>query len=409
MSSDKNLQEMESGTKQSNTAVNAKAGAGDAMPKLTTGGTPQTWEDLGGPDPTNYKPDDNSAALKTPGSTLKQVKDVVTNRKGKKDGASGDDVGVGKKLANVPEEEEVKLEADQEVVAEDEVSTDEVVAEEETTEEEVVAEEEATDAEESAEVVAEEEAVEEEINVEEDVAALLDGEELSEEFQTKARTIFEAALRSKVSEVKEAVTKQYEESYETKLVEEVEAIRGSIVERIDSYLEYVAEEWVTENQLAIESGLKAEMTESFLSGMKSLFEEHYVSIPEDKYDVLENMVDKLDDMETKLNEQIEKNINLNKRLAESVAQEIFSEVSEGLALSQKEKLASLAESVEFESDDEYREKLETLKESYYPSKGSSPNKAKSENLSEGVDVADGGYSSQTMNAYLKTLSGLAKK
>ncbi len=409
MSSDKNLQEMESGTKQSNTAVNAKAGAGDAMPKLTTGGTPQTWEDLGGPDPTNYKPDDNSAALKTPGSTLKQVKDVVTNRKGKKDGASGDDVGVGKKLANVPEEEEVKLEADQEVVAEDEVATDEVVAEEETTEEEVVAEEEATDAEESAEVVAEEEAVEEEINVEEDVAALLDGEELSEEFQTKARTIFEAALRSKVSEVKEAVTKQYEESYETKLVEEVEAIRGSIVERIDSYLEYVAEEWVTENQLAIESGLKAEMTESFLSGMKSLFEEHYVSIPEDKYDVLENMVDKLDDMETKLNEQIEKNINLNKRLAESVAQEIFSEVSEGLALSQKEKLASLAESVEFESDDEYREKLETLKESYYPSKGSSPNKAKSENLSEGVDVADGGYSSQTMNAYLKTLSGLAKK
>tara|TARA_B100000131_G_scaffold41419_1_gene37306 strand:- start:711 stop:1946 length:1236 start_codon:yes stop_codon:yes gene_type:complete len=411
MSSDKNLQEMEAGTKQSNTAVNAKAGAGDAMPKLTTGGTPQTWEDLGGPDPTNYKPDDNSAALKTPGSTLKQVKDVVTNRKGKKDGASGNDVGVGKKLANVPEEEEVNLEADQEVVAEDEVATDEVVAEEETTEEEVVAEEEATEAEETAEVVAEEEAVEEEdvIDVEEDVKALLDGEELSEEFQSKARTIFEAALRSKVAEVKEAMAKQYEESYEEKLVEEVDAIRGSITERIDSYLEYVAEEWVTENQLAIESGLKAEMTESFLAGMKSLFEEHYVSIPEDKYDVLENMVDKLDDMETKLNEQIEKNITLNKRLAESVAQEIFSEVSEGLALSQKEKLASLAESVEFESDEEYREKLETLKESYYPSKGSSPNKAKTETLSEGVDVADGGYSSQSMNAYLKTLSGIAKK
>ena len=150
------------------------------------------------------------------------------------------------------------------------------------------------------------------------------------------------------------------------------------------------------------------MTESFLAGMKSLFEEHYVSIPEDKYDVLENMVDKLDDMETKLNEQIEKNITLNKRLAESVAQEIFADVSEGLALSQKEKLASLAESVEFESDEEYREKLETLKESYYPSKGSSPNKAKTETLSEGVDVADE-YSSQTMNAYLKTLSAVAKK
>ena len=419
MSSDKNLQEMGAGTKQSSTAVNSGASAGDPMPKLTTGGTPQTWEDLGGPSPTNYKPDDNSAALKTPGSTLKQVKDVVTNRKGKKEGNLPDDVTVGKKLNNVPEEEEVKLEADQEVVAEDEVTTDEVVAEEESTEteevvaeeeestdEEVVAEAEAPEAE--AEVVAEEEAVEEEvIDVEEDVKALLDGEELSEEFQSKARTIFEAALRSKVSEVKESMTKTFEETYEAKLVEEVDAIRGSITERIDSYLEYVADEWVQENQLAVESGLKAEMTESFLSGMKKLFEDHYVSIPEDKYDVLENMVEKLDDMETKLNEQIEKNITLNKRLAESVAQEIFSEVSEGLALSQKEKLASLAESVEFESDAEYREKLETLKESYYPSKGSSP-QAKTETLSEGVDVADE-YNSQSMNAYLKTLSGLAKK
>ena len=409
MSRDKNLQEMEAGTKQSSTAVNSGASAGDPMPKLTTGGTPQTWEDLGGPSPTNYKPDDNSAALKTPGSTLKQVKDVVTNRKGKKEGNLPDDVTVGKKLNNVPEEEEVKLEADQEVVAEDEVTTDEVVAEEESTEsEEIVAEEEATEAEETAEVVAEEEAVEEEvIDVEEDVKALLDGEELSEEFQSKARTIFEAALRSKVSEVKESMTKTFEETYESKLVEEVDAIRGSITERIDSYLEYVADEWVQENQLAVESGLKAEMTESFLSGMKKLFEDHYVSIPEDKYDVLENMVEKLDDMETKLNEQIEKNITLNKRLAESVAQEIFSEVSEGLALSQKEKLASLAEGVEFESDAEYREKLETLKESYYPSKGSSP-QAKTETLSEGVDVADE-YNSQSMNAYLKTLSGLAKK
>ncbi len=411
MSSDKNLQEMEAGTKQSSTAVNSGASAGDPMQKLAPGavaGQSGSWEDLGGPSPTNYKPDDNSAALKTPGSTLKQVKDVVTNRKGKKEGNLPDDVTVGKKLNNVPEEEEVKLEADQEVVAEDEVTTDEVVAEEETTEEEVVAEEEATEAEETAEVVAEEEAVEEEvIDVEEDVKALLDGEELSEEFQSKARTIFEAALRSKVSEVKEAMTKQFEESYEEKLVEEVDAIRGSITERIDSYLEYVADEWVTENQLAVESGLKAEMTESFLSGMKKLFEDHYVSIPEEKYDVLENMVEKLDDMETKLNEQIEKNISLNKRLAESVAQEIFSEVSEGLALSQKEKLASLAESVEFESDAEYREKLETLKESYYPSKGNSP-QAKTETLSEGVDVADE-YNSQSMNAYLKTLSAVAKK
>ena len=407
MSSGNNLQEMEVGTKQSKTAVNANAAPAQAMEKLPANSTPgqASVEDLGGPTPDNYKPDNDSAKLKDAAGTLKQVKDVVTNRKGKKEGNLPDDVTVGKKLNNVPEEEEVKLEADQEVVAEDEVTTDEVVAEEESTEsEEIVAEEEAS----TEEVVAEEEAVEEEvIDVEEDVAALLDGEELSEEFQSKARTIFEAALRSKVSEVKESMTKTFEETYESKLVEEVDAIRGSITERIDSYLEYVADEWVQENQLAVESGLKAEMTESFLSGMKKLFEDHYVSIPEDKYDVLENMVEKLDDMETKLNEQIEKNITLNARLAESVAQEIFSEVSEGLALSQKEKLASLAESVEFESDAEYREKLETLKESYYPSKGSSP-QAKTETLSEGVDVADE-YSSQSMNAYLKTLSGLAKK
>ena len=146
------------------------------------------------------------------------------------------------------------------------------------------------------------------------------------------------------------------------------------------------------------------MTESLLSGMHSLFEEHYVSIPEDKYDVLESMVEKLDDMESKLNEQIEKNISLNGRLGESVADAIVSSVSEGLASTQKEKLASLAESVEFESEESYREKLETLKESYFASKGSSPS-AKAETLSEGVDSAEGveAHSNQ-MAAYLKSLS-----
>ena len=145
------------------------------------------------------------------------------------------------------------------------------------------------------------------------------------------------------------------------------------------------------------------MTESFLGGMRSLFEEHYVSIPEEKYDVLESMVEKLDDMETKLNEQIEKNIALNGRLGESVADGILSSVSEGLASTQKEKLASLAESVEFESEESYREKLETLKESYFTSQVSPT--AKSENLSEGVDSAEGAEShSNAMNAYLKSIS-----
>jgi len=183
-------------------------------------------------------------------------------------------------------------------------------------------------------------------------------------------------------------------------------MKESLAERVDSYLEYVADEWFEENALAVEQGLKTEMTESFLEGMKGLFEDHYVSIPEDKYDVLESMVEKLDDMETKLNEQIEKNISLNKRLAESVADGILDQVSEGLAQTQKEKLASLAESVEFESEEEYREKLETLKESYFASKPQSSN-AKTETLSEGVDVAPVSYS-DSMAAYMRTLGSFSK-
>ena len=369
------LQEMEVGTKQSKTAVNAKGGAADAMDTSVAG----SYEDLGGPTPDNYKPDDDSAKLKTPGTSLKQVKDVVNK------GA--------KPAEGMKEEEELDTEA---VVEEDQEVTDEVVAEEETTEEEVVSEEETT----------EEETVEEEVvaeyDIEEDVTALLQGEELSEEFQEKARTIFETAINSKVAEVKESLEARYSEV----LAEEVEDIKKELNERVDSYLEYVAEEWFTENQLAVEAGLKTEMTESFLTGMKSLFEEHYVSIPEEKYDVLESMVEKLDDMETKLNEQIEKNVSLNKRLAESVADGIVDQVSEGLAQTQKEKLASLAESVEFESEESYREKLETLKESYFPSKGVSPS-AKKENISEGVDSSPESVQG-SMAAYLKTLSTFSK-
>ena len=211
------------------------------------------------------------------------------------------------------------------------------------------------------EVVEESEETVEEYDIEEDVDALFGGEELSEEFKEKARTIFEAALGAKVKEIQDTLEIQYA----ARITEATEELKGSLQERVDSYLEYVAQEWMVENELAVEQGLKTEMTESFLSGMKGLFEEHYVTIPEDKYDVLESMVDKLDEMETKLNEQINKNISLNKRLAESSAQGILDQVSDGLADTQKEKLASLAESVEFESEQEYREKLETLKESYF--------------------------------------------
>ena len=384
MSRGKQLQEMEhastpgqgggagSGATQSKTAVNSGASAPDSMSGLSgaTPGQTGSYEDLGGPTPENYRPDDDSAKLKTPGTTLKQVRDVVNK---------------GAKAAEAMKEEE-DLE-DEDILSEEEGDEDEVEGTEEV---------------EETEEEDEEEVVEEEFDIDEDVNALLAGEDLSEEFQEKARTIFEAALRSKVSQIRESL----EEQYSNVLAEEVEEIKTELAERVDSYLEYVADEWISENALAVEHGLKTEMTESFLQGMRGLFEAHYVSIPEEKYNVIESMVEKLDEMETKLNEQIEKNISLNKRLSESVADGIFDQISEGLADTQKDKLASLSESVEFESEIEYREKLETLRESYFPSRGVSPS-ARTETLSEGLDAAPESYSG-SMASYLKTLSAFSK-
>jgi len=357
MSVGSNLQEMEN--------VVTK-GAAPAEPMPSTG---IPVEDLGGPTPENYRPDDDSAKLKDPAATLAQVKDVVN--------------------ARAVAAEEVEADEEQDIVAEEETTEEEVVSEEEVTEEEVVAEEEET--------------VEPEFSIEEDVQALFEGEELSEEFQEKARTIFEAAISTKVNEIKENL----QTAYENVLVEEVETIKEGLTERLDAYLEYVADEWIQENALAVEHGLKTEMTESFLAGMKGLFEDHYVTIPEERYDVIESMVDKLDEMESKLNEQINKNVALNKRLAESVADVIFAEVTEGLALSQKDKLATLAENVEFESEIDYREKLSTLKESYFPS--ASTQRDHSETISEGTNVAGETSASPLMESYMDTLRRVAKK
>ena len=349
------LQEME----QSKTAVNANAKPAEGMGKLSNAGEglQTSYEDLGGPTPENYKPDDDSAKLKEP--KIKTVKDVVN--KGAK---AADPMPAGMK-----EESEVE----EEVLEEEEI----VSESEEVTEEEG-------------------------IDIDEDVNALLGGEELSEEFKEKARVIFEAALTSKIKEVQESLEIQYAE----RLEEERESLKETLTERVDAYLEYVCEEWMTENELAIEHGLKTEMTESFLSGMKGLFEEHYVTIPEDKYDVLESMVEKLDDMETKLNEQIDKNISLNKRLAESTADGVLNIVSEGLAETQKEKLASLAESVEFESEEEYREKLETLKESYF-SKAPAAKSEAPQTLSESVDSTPA-PTSRGMEQYMRALGAFKK-
>ena len=368
MSRGTQLQEMEVKTQQSKTAVNANAKPGDPMPTMADPGTGlASVEDLGGPTPENSKPDDDSNKLNTPGMTLKQVKDIV-NKKAK----PADPMPAGMK------EEEAEIEG--EVVSEQD--TDEDLGEiSENQEEDLHNKVEQAITEEPAEeeeVVAEDS--KEEIDVSADVEALLQGEELSEEFQTKAKTIFEAAINSKVDAIQEELEKVYSE----KLAEEIESTKTSLTERVDSYLEYVADEWLQENQLAVDQGLKAEMSESFMTGLKGLFEEHYVSVPEEKYDVLESMVNKLDEMESKLNEQIDKNIALNKRLSESTSDGILSDVSEGLAVTQKEKLASLAESVEFESEENYREKLVTLRNSYFPNSAPSAQRDNTEFIAEGT-------------------------
>ena len=382
MSSGTQLQSMEEDVKQSKTAVNANAEPAQPMEKLNPSDTPGNTaqiEDLGGPTPENYSPTNDSAKLKSPGGTLKQVRDVVNK------GAAKADQAMPKGPTKIAAEE-----AD--------VDAEDVIAEEPQVEDTVVDEEPAEE-----EAVVAEAPEYEEISIEEDVDALIAGEELSEEFKEKAKTILETAIKGKVVQIKETLQAEYD----SKLLEEVEEIKDALNERVDSYLEYVSDEWFTENQLAVAGGLKEELTESFMTGLKSLFEEHYVTIPEEKYDVLESMVEKLDDMEAKLNEQIEKNVSLNKRLAESVADGIFESVSDGLADTQKEKLATLSESEQFDSEEEYRDKLVTLKESYFPGKAT-PTTAKTETLSEGMEAAPADMTG-SMATYLKTLSMVNKQ
>ena len=370
------LQEME----QSKTAVNANSAPAMPMQHLQNpgDGLSTSYEDLGGPTPENANPVGDSSKLKEP--RIKTVHDIVNKNASKAEGMDASkknsyDPAQGKGVDNSNDKKVSKKAYEETDLGDEVLEEDQIVSEDEVTEE---------------------------IDIEEDVNALLGGEELSEEFKEKARVIFEAALTSKIKEIQETLEVQYTE----KLDEEREALKGTLTERVDSYLEYVCQEWMTENELAIDHGLKTEMTESFLSGMKGLFEEHYVTIPEDKYDVLESMVDKLDDMETKLNEQIDKNIGLNKRLAESTADVILDRVSDGLAETQKEKLASLAESVEFESEEEYREKLETLKESYF-SKAPAAKSEAPQTLSESVDSTPAPVGSN-MEAYLRSLGAFKK-
>ena len=301
-------------------------------------------DNLGGPTNQNYKQDNDSSKIANKGTSKVSDGHVTKN-------AKPGDAAPGK----LKEEEE---------------TTEEVVAE--TTEVE-------------------------EFSVEEDVNALLTGEELSEEFKEKTKTIFEAAVKSKIAEE----TKKIEESFEARFTEQVETVKSELAEKMDKFLTYVAEEWKKENEIELHNGIKLEMMQSFMDGMKNLFEENYVELPEEKYNVMQEMTDKLDEMEAKLNEQIETNMSLNGKVNSFIKESIVTEVSKGLADTQAEKFASLAEGVEFESEESFKSKLETIKESYFP-------KAKVE-LKE--DIATGEVASPvegTMSAYVNAISRYGK-
>lgn len=350
MAEEKTLHEMEN-------QVTKGAKSADPMPKAPNY-VPDAGavEDLGGPTPQNSKSTDNSNKLKTPSAKFAQTGDPQTKGTAgtvQQDGPLGP---VGMKSSGYGKG------------ANEEVETEEKV-------EDVIQEE--------------------EIDLSQDVQALLEGEELSTEFKEKATTVFEAVVKSRIAEAKEAMSSQYDKT----LIEEVDSIKKELTERIDSYLEYVCNEWFTENSLQLESGIRGELSESFMTGLKNLFEEHYVNIPDEKYDVLEAMVEKLDDMETKLNEQIESNVSLTKRLATSVSDNILDEVCEGLALSQKEKIANLAEGVEFESEVQYREKLSTLRETYFAPK--KPEASSQEVISEEAPVEE---HTPAMESYIQALT-----
>jgi hypothetical protein len=300
--------------------ANSKKSA-SAMPPQKLGGEVQ---DLGGPTPQNAKPDDDShkihASAKAPDNSAKNKSTIST----KPSDASPD---TQNKAGKAMKEEE---ELDDEVIVED-------------SEEEVVSLKE---------------------KMKEDIDALFsDDETISEEFKNKASTIFEARVLDRVSQIQE----EMEVEYAGMLEEAVESIKADLTEKVDDYLNYVVEQWMEENQIAIQSGLRSEITEEFIVGLRNLFAEHYIDVPEDKVDLVDELAGKVEELEDQLDEEIKTNIEYRKAILESVKRETVYEVCKGLTETQVEKMKSLAESVDFSTEEELVEKLETIRENYFPS------------------------------------------
>src|SRR5210317_2060192 len=242
------------------------------------------------------------------------------------------------------------------------------------------------------------------MDMKEDVNALTDGEDLSEEFKAKAATIFESAVKAKLVEEIEKL----ESEYETKVDEKVSEVKEEIVDKVDAYLNYVVEEWMKENELAIEKGLRNEITEDFIGGLKSLFESHYINVPQEKYDVIENQAAEIEKLKEEVNKTIEKNVELNSKLAESTREEVINDVSSDLVATEVEKPKGLAESIEYKDADSFRKSVETLKNSYFPKAKASDNESNevAENnagldLSESMAAYTAAISKTKKNPYLK--------
>ena len=335
-------------------AVTANAKPADPMPKSEAGTPGQAgYQDLGGPTPMNSKPDDDSNKYKTGGGP------TATPPATKPSDASGQTVDSMKgdvKAGHEPEGE---------VIAEDE------------SEKEVI-----------------------EVDLSADVQALTEGEDLSEEFKEKAKTIFEAAV---VSRLNEELGRMHDE-YAKVLEEEIETVKSDLAEKVDDYLSYSVKNWIDTNSLAIEHGIKNEMAENVLDGIKKVFVENHIELPEEKLDLVDEMTSQLDQMETKLNQSIEENVTLNKEIGTYIKNGIVNEASEGLTLSQREKLSALAEAVEFNDAESYRKQIDTLRESYFSSK--SPEAATAP--SADVDVENVEPINEGMDAYVKALSRWSK-
>jgi exonuclease VII large subunit len=286
-----------------------------------------TWVDVGGPTPENYKPDDNSAKL----DTTKAAKSATAPTTKPSDASSDTQNKVTGGKNTMREEDEV--EEDEEVLDEDQEQVEEAYMMMKK-------------------------------KMKEDVDAMFgDDETISEDFRSKAATIFEARVTDRIMQIQE----QIESEYAQMLEEAVESIKSDLTEKVDDYLNYVVDQWINDNEIAIESGLRSEITEDFIGGLRNLFAENYINVPEEKVDLIDELASKVEELETQLNEEIETNIEYKKALVEAVKSELTREVCEGLTATQVEKIRTLAESVEFSTEEEYTEKLETLRENYFPS------------------------------------------